>query len=98
LTVSVTLANSGSREGTDVVQLYVRDEVGSVARPVRELKAFQRVTLKPGESRAVTLRVATQDLAFYGLDMKRVVEPGSFRVYVGPNSAEGLEGRFEVVQ
>jgi beta-glucosidase len=71
--------------------------VGSVARPVRELKAFQRVTLKPGESRAVTLRVAAQDLAFYGLDMKRVVEPGSFRVYVGPSSAEGLEGRFEVV-
>jgi beta-glucosidase len=97
LTVSVTLANTGSREGTEVVQLYVRDEVGSVARPVRELKAFQRVTLKPGESRAVTLRVAAQDLAFYGLDMKRVVEPGSFRVYVGPSSAEGLEGRFEVV-
>ena len=97
LTVSVTLANTGSREGTEVVQLYVRDEVGSVARPVRELKAFQRVTLKPGESRAVTLRVAAQDLAFYGLDMKRVVEPGSVRVYVGPNSAEGLEGRFEVV-
>ena len=97
LAVSVTLANTGSREGTEVVQLYVRDEVGSVARPVRELKAFQRVTLKPGESRAVTLRVAAQDLAFYGLDMKRVVEPGSFRVYVGPNSAEGLEGRFEVI-
>ncbi|HJS42807.1 MAG TPA: glycoside hydrolase family 3 N-terminal domain-containing protein [Gemmatimonadales bacterium] len=96
LTVSVTLANTGSREGTEVVQLYVRDEVGSVARPVRELKTFQRVTLKPGESRAVTLRVAAQDLAFYGLDMKRVVEPGSFRIYVGPNSAEGLEGRFEV--
>jgi beta-glucosidase len=96
LAVSVTLANTGSREGTEVVQLYVRDEVGSVARPVRELKAFQRVTLKPGESRAVDLRVAAQGLAFYGLDMKRVVEPGSFRIYVGPNSAEGLEGRFEV--
>lgn len=96
LAVSVTLANTGSREGTEVVQLYVRDEVGSVARPVRELKAFQRVTLKPGESRVVNLRVAAQDLAFYGLDMKRVVEPGAFRVFVGPNSAEGLEGRFEV--
>ncbi|HKA60460.1 MAG TPA: glycoside hydrolase family 3 N-terminal domain-containing protein [Gemmatimonadales bacterium] len=96
LAVSVTLANTGSREGTEVVQLYVRDEVGSVARPVRELKAFQRVTLKPGESRAVNLRVAAQDLAFYGLDMKRIVEPGSFRIFVGSNSAEGLEGRFEV--
>src|SRR5262245_7776589 len=96
LAVSVTLANTGSREGTEVGQLYVRDEVGSVARPVRELKAFQRVTLKPGESRAVNLRVAAQDLAFYGLDMKRIVEPGSFRIFVGSNSAEGLEGRFEV--
>jgi beta-glucosidase len=97
LAVTVTVANTGSREGTEVVQLYVRDEVASVARPVRELKAFQRVTLKPGESRAVNLRVAGKDLAFYGLDMKRVVEPGTFRVYVGPNSAEGQETVFEVV-
>jgi beta-glucosidase len=64
---------------------------------VRQLKAFQRVTLKPGESRAVNLRVAAQDLWFYGLDMKRVVEPGTFHVYVGPNSAEGNEGQFDVV-
>jgi beta-glucosidase len=92
------VANTGTREGTEVVQLYIRDEVGSVARPVRELKGFQRVTLKPGESRSVSLRVAVRDLAFYGLDMKPVVEPGMFRVYVGPNAAEGLEARFEVVQ
>ena len=97
VTATVTVANTGSREGTEVVQLYVRDEVASVSRPVRELKAFKRVTLKPGESRAVDLRVAVRDLWFYGLDMKRVVEPGTFRVYVGPNSAEGLEERFEVV-
>jgi beta-glucosidase len=64
---------------------------------VRELKAFQRVTLKPNESRAVNLRVAVRDLAFYGLDMKPVVEPGTFRVYVGPNSAEGLEASFECI-
>jgi len=80
------------------VQLYVRDEVASVGRPVRELKGFQRVTLKPGESRAVDIRVAVRDLAFYGLDMKRVVEPGTFRVYVGPSSAEGQEARFAVIQ
>ena len=97
VTATVTVANTGSREGTEVVQLYVRDEVASVSRPVRELKGFKRVTLKPGESRAVDLRVAVRDLWFYGLDMKRVVEPGTFRVYVGPNSAEGLEERFEVV-
>jgi len=97
VTATVTVANTGNREGTDVVQLYIRDEVASVSRPVRELKAFKRVTLKPGESRAVDLRVAVRDLWFYGLDMKRVVEPGTFRVFVGSSSAEGLEGRFEVV-
>jgi len=98
VTATVTVANTGSREGTEVVQLYVRDEVASVGRPVRELKGFQRVTLKPAESRAVDIRVAVRDLAFYGLDMKRVVEPGMFRVYVGPSSAEGQEARFEVIQ
>jgi beta-glucosidase len=95
VTATVTLTNTGNREGTEVVQLYVRDEVASVSRPVRELKAFQRVTLKAGESRAVDLRVPLRDLAFYGLDMKPVVEPGTFRVYVGPNSTEGQEATFE---
>jgi beta-glucosidase len=97
ITATVTLTNTGSREGTEVVQLYVRDEVASVSRPVRELKAFRRVTLKPGESRAVELRIALRVLWFYGLDMKPVVEPGTFRVFVGPNSAEGLEASFECI-
>jgi beta-glucosidase len=96
LSVLVTVANTGAREGTEVVQLYVRDEVGSVARPVRELKGFLRVTLKPGESRRVELRLAARDLAFYGLDMRPSVEAGMFRVFVGPNSSEGLEATFEV--
>ena len=95
VTATVTVTNTGNREGTDVVQLYVRDEVASVSRPVRELKAFRRVSLKPGESRAVDLRIAVSDLWFIGLDMKPVVEPGTFRVYVGPNSAEGQEATFE---
>lgn len=97
VTATVTIANTGTREGTEVVQLYVRDEVASVSRPVRELKAFQRVTLKPNESRTVTLRVAVKDLWFIGLDMKPVVEPGTFRVFVGPSSAEGLEATFECI-
>jgi beta-glucosidase len=96
LTVSVTVTNTGTREGTEVVQLYVRDLVASVTRPVRELKGFRRVTLKPREARIVELRLAARDLAFYGLDMKPVVEPGTFSIFVGPNSAEGLDGRFEV--
>ena len=98
VTATVTVTNTGNREGTEVVQLYVRDEVASVSRPVRELKAFRRVTLKPGESRAVDLRVAVRDLWFIGLNMKPVVEPGTFRVFVGPNSAEGLEARFECIR
>ena len=97
ITATVTVANTGNREGTEVVQLYVRDEVASVSRPVRELKAFRRVTLKPGESRSVDLRIALKDLWFYGLDMKPVVEPGTFRVFVGANSAEGLEATFECI-
>src|SRR5258705_12660499 len=90
LSVLVTVANTGPREGTEVVQLYVRDEVGSVARPVRELKGFLRVTLKPGESRRVELRLAARDLAFYGLHMKPTAEPGTVRVFVWPTSGEGL--------
>ena len=97
VTATVTVANTGTREGTEVVQLYVRDEVASVSRPVRELKAFRRVALRPNESRNVELKIAVRDLWFIGLDMKPVVEPGTFRVFVGPNSAEGLEATFECI-
>jgi beta-glucosidase len=96
LVVSVTVANTGARRGTEVVQLYVRDEVASVTRPVRELKGFQRVELEPGESRSVTLRVPVNALGFWGPAMRYIVEPGAFRVFVGSNSAEGLEADFQV--
>jgi len=96
LRATVAVANTGQREGTTVVQLYVRDEVASVTRPVRELKSFQRVTLRPGETRTVELKVAVADLAFWGPDSRFVVEAGWFRLFVGPSSAEGLETRFEV--
>jgi beta-glucosidase len=98
LAVRVTLKNTGKRTGDEVVQLYVRDVAGSVTRPVRELKAFRRVRLEPGQSAPVTLSVPVADLAFTGLDMQRRVEPGRFKVYVGPNAAEGLEGSFEVLE
>ena len=97
LKVTATVANTGSRAGETVVQLYVHDEVASVTRPVRELKGFRRVALAPGESKAVDFRVPVSQLAFWGLDRRFVVEPGTFRVFVGPNSIEGLEGRFEVI-
>jgi beta-glucosidase len=96
LTATVTVANAGTRAGTEVVQLYVRDVVASVTRPVRQLAAFQRVTLPAGDSQVVTLRVPVQQLGFWGPAMTYIVEPGAFRVFVGPSSAEGLEAGFEV--
>lgn len=98
LTVSVTVRNVGRRAGDEVVQLYVRDLVGSVTRPVKELKAFRRISLAAGESRRVRLEVPVRALGFHGPDMAYGVEPGAFRLWVGSNAAEGLEGAFEVVR
>lgn len=86
LTAAVTLTNTGSRPGTEVVQLYIRDMAGSVARPVRELKGFQRVTLGPGESRQVCFDITEEMLRFYRLDMSYGAEPGQFMAYIGPDS------------
>jgi beta-glucosidase len=96
LRVSVTVTNTGSREGAEVVQLYVHDEVASVTRPVRQLAGFRRVSLKPGEARTVELPLTARELGLYNKDMKFVVEPGKFRVFVGGSSLGGLEGEFEV--
>lgn len=96
LGVRVTLTNTGNRAGTEIVQLYIHDEVASVTRPVRQLADFRRVALGPGESQTVELTVRSERLGLYNQDMKFVVEPGWFRVYVGPSSVEGLESRFEV--
>lgn len=87
-TVSVDVRNSGAREGDEVVQLYVRDKVSSVTRPVRELKGFQRVTLKPGESRTVTFTVGPEALQMWNDHMERVVEPGAFEIMTGSNSVD----------
>jgi len=85
-TVSVEVTNTGSRAGDEVVQLYVRAEVSRTTRPVMELKGFRRVTLKPGEKRTVTFELGPEELSYHGPDMKRVVEPGRFRVMVGGSS------------
>lgn len=86
--VSVDVANSGRRAGDEVVQLYVRDDASSVTRPVLELKRFQRVTLQPGQRRTVTFDLGPDDLSFWNIDMKRVVEPGTFTIHAGPNSVD----------
>jgi beta-glucosidase len=96
LVVSAVVQNSGACAGTEVVQLYVRDLVGSVTRPVKELKGFQRITLQPGEECMIRFDVPAGELGFIGLDMRYTVEPGAFKIWVGPDSTTGLEGLFEV--
>ena len=96
ITVSLTLANTGDCDGTEVVQVYVRDLVGSITRPVKELKAFDRVALKAGESKNLTFRIPVSDLAFYGLDGVKKVEPGDFQLWVAGDSASGEPVSFTV--
>ncbi|WP_300398796.1 beta-glucosidase BglX [uncultured Sphingobium sp.] len=95
LTVTATLRNSGRHEATEVAQLYVQDITASITRPVRELKAFQRVTIKPGESREVRFTIRREELLFLGQDMQPTVEPGKFRLWIAPSAqAEGVSDIF----
>jgi beta-glucosidase len=99
LTVSVDVRNTGKRTGDEVVQLYIRDVVASVARPVKELKGFERVTLQPGETRHVTFTLSQRELGFHNRDMQFVVEPGTFNVTVGTSSVDDrLASKFEVTR
>ena len=93
---SVDLKNTGKYEATEIVQLYVRDLVGSVVRPVKELKGFQRVTLAPGEVQTVKFELPVSDLAFWNIDMEYVVEPGDFQLWIAGDSASGVPVGFTV--
>jgi beta-glucosidase len=84
--VQVEVRNTGQRRGDEVVQLYIRDDVSSVTRPLLELKGFQRVSLEPGEKRTLDFYIKPSDLCFYNTEMKRVVEPGTFTIFAGPDS------------
>ena len=88
LHVSIDVTNIGEREGTEIVQLYIRDRFSSVTRPVKELKDFARVSLKPGESKTLTFEITPEKLAFYNRKMNRIVEPGEFIVMVGASSSD----------
>jgi beta-glucosidase len=98
LKISVTVSNTGRYDGEEVVQLYIRDLVGSVTRPVRELKGFKRVKLKSGESTSVTLELDIESLKFYNADMKFEAEPGDFEIFVGGNPETLLKAKFELVE
>ena len=86
LTATVTVTNTGRREGDEIVQFYIRDVQASVARPVKELKHFERISLKPGEKRDVSFKITPDDLKFYNRNPEYVAEPGEFQVMAGPDS------------
>ncbi len=98
ITISADVSNTGPCTGDEIVQLYTRDLVASITRPVRELKAFRRIRLKPGQKQRVEFSLSTKDLAFYNAQMKLVTEPGKFHVWIAPDSASGPRGEFEVVR
>ncbi|MFQ6095112.1 MAG: glycoside hydrolase family 3 N-terminal domain-containing protein [Candidatus Bathyarchaeia archaeon] len=98
VTISLDVKNTGDRAGDEVVQLYIRDVVASVSRPVKELRGFKRISLEPGEKRTVTFTLSMDQLAFYDRHMRLVVEPGTFEVMVGASSEDiKLRGSFEIV-
>ncbi|MBO6798519.1 glycoside hydrolase family 3 N-terminal domain-containing protein [Maricaulis sp.] len=94
--VEASITNTGDRAGTEIVQLYVRDRFGSLTRPVRELKGFERIHLEPGQSHRVRFELHTDELAFYGRDGAFAAEPGDFDVWVAPSSVGGLHTHFAI--
>lgn len=95
--VSVNVSNTGNYDGKEVVQLYIRDLVGSITRPVKELKGFQKINLKKGETRKVTFKISEEDLKFYNYDLNYAAEPGVFEVFIGTDSTTNLKAKFELV-
>ncbi|MCC9137885.1 beta-glucosidase BglX [Pontibacter silvestris] len=98
LEVRVNVKNTGNYDGEEVVQLYVQDVIASVTRPVKELKGFQKISLKKGESKTVTFTLTAEDLKFYNKDLEYVFEPGEFKVFVGTNSSDVQEASFTLAQ
>ena len=97
ITASVIVTNNSKVDGKEVVQLYTRDLVGSITRPVKELKGFQKIELKAGESKTVEFKISVNDLKFYNSDLKFVAEPGDFKVFIGGNSRDVKEASFKLL-
>ncbi|MDR3717822.1 MAG: glycoside hydrolase family 3 N-terminal domain-containing protein [Bryobacteraceae bacterium] len=98
LAVSADIANTGNREGDEIVQLYIHAPAGSVARPVRELRGFERIHLNAGETRSVSFNLGTGDIAAYNAALQLTAEPGKYEVWVAPDSTRGVKGEFTVVR
>ncbi len=97
ITASVSVSNTGNKDGKEVVQLYIRDIVGTSTRPVKELKGFQKIALKAGETKTVSFDIDADDLKYYNYDLKYVAEPGDFRVFIGGNSRDVKEANFKLL-
>ena len=98
LTASIVVTNTGKYDGIETVQLYTRDLVGSVVRPVKELKGFQQVSLKAGESKTITFKITANDLKFYNSKLEYNYEPGDFKIFIGTNSQDVKEASFTLVK
>jgi len=98
LQIKVTVSNTGNYDGEETVQLYIRDMVASITQPVKELKKFQKIFLKKGESREVIFSLGVDDLRFYNNDLKYIYEPGDFKVFVGGNSQDVKEADFTLIK
>jgi beta-glucosidase len=96
LTAKVNVKNTGKYTGDEVVQLYIRDMVGTLTRPLKELKGFSKIELKPGESKEVVFKLTVNDLKFYGPDMEYIYEPGDFKLFIGRNSMDASEVEFRL--
>jgi beta-glucosidase len=92
--IAVDVQNTGKLSGDEVVQLYIQDEVASVTRPVKELKGFKKISLNAGEKKTIDLTVTPDDLSFYNLEMKKIVEPGIFKIFVGGSSIDAISSQF----
>ena len=97
VTASVKVSNTGKREGETVIQLYVQDVTASLSRPVKELKGFKKVNLKPGETQTVSFPIDINALKFWNQQMKFEAEPGKFNVFIGVDSARVKQGSFELL-
>ncbi|MEP6927147.1 MAG: glycoside hydrolase family 3 N-terminal domain-containing protein, partial [Ginsengibacter sp.] len=98
LAASIVVTNTGKYDGTETIQLYLRDLVGSVVRPVKELKGFQQIFLKQGESKTITFKITADDLKFYNDKLEYNYEPGDFKIFIGTNSADVKEASFTLVK
>ena len=97
ITATINVTNTSNVDGKEVVQLYIRDMVGSITRPVKELKGFQKIELKAGETKSITFTISVNDLKFYNSYLKFVAEPGDFKVFIGGNSRDVKEAAFKLL-